>query len=348
MGTRGFRSAGLAALTCIALTAVACSGGTGAATPGTPESTAGGHPTAATTPATAPTTGPTATPRPALELLWEAEGKPSPKGSDPDTYSPAVDPLTGDVWVAVSFDSIIWIFGPDGKFKDTFGKPGKGDGEFDFVRPPCTPCGAGAMAFAPDGTLFVADEGSNQRIQKFDSKHRFVKAWGSFGAGEGQFADANQIATDGKFVYVSDDARYDLQVFDMDGTFVRGVDNNGWLAIDPKGGVFVSNSRGVTKYAAGAASVEATYQLPDYSGAERVGLTTDGAGHLYFNIQGVAQPYIARGLGEFDIATGKVREWASGGETIMFDPKGGAIYAANFVNPQWPKPTLRKYAIPAP
>jgi DNA-binding beta-propeller fold protein YncE len=343
MGTRRFGGAGLVALAFVASTLTACGGAAGAPATNAPPQTPG----AATTAAPKPTAPPTSSPLTKLEIAWESSGTPAATGQEPATYSPAVDPQTGDIWVAVSFSNVIWIFGADGTFKDTFGRGGKGDGEFNFVRPTCTPCGAGALAFAPDGTLFVADVG-NQRIQKFDPRHRFVKAFGSFGAGEGQFADANQIATDGKFVYVVDDARQDLQVFDLNGTYVRRIpEGAGWLAVDPTGNLFASNARGVTKYSAGAESVLASYALPDFPNADRVGLTADGTGHLYYNLQRQTRPYIALALGEYDIATGKVRMWADGGETIAVAPDGSGIYAGNFVNPQWPKPTLRKYAIPA-
>src|SRR5207253_7921422 len=139
------------------------------------------------------------------------------------------------------------IFDKDGKYKGSFGKPGKGDGEFNFVRPTCRPCGAGAMAFAPDGSLFVADEG-NSRIEKFDPTHAFVKAWGSFGSGDGQFADPNQIATNGHEVFVADDARVETEVFDMDGTYLRTIPAAGWLAVDPAGDIFISSGGTVTKF----------------------------------------------------------------------------------------------------
>ena len=55
-----------------------------------------------------------ASPAPALKLLWEKAGDAKPLGHNADSYWPAIDPLTGNVWVAVSFESIYWIFSPDG------------------------------------------------------------------------------------------------------------------------------------------------------------------------------------------------------------------------------------------
>jgi hypothetical protein len=42
---------------------------------------------------------------------------------------------------------------------------------------------------------------------------------GSFGTGDGQFANPKGIATDGKTVYVADDPRFDIQAFDTNGGF---------------------------------------------------------------------------------------------------------------------------------
>ncbi len=71
-----------------------------------------------------------------MTLLWE--------GSAPDTtvktetYWPAIDPVTGDVWVSSEFTDQFWIFGPDGTFKEAWGTPGHGDGQFQ-LRPPRNP-----------------------------------------------------------------------------------------------------------------------------------------------------------------------------------------------------------------
>ena len=295
----------------------------------------------------AATNAPSASPLPALELIWQAAGDTPPSGSAPALYWPSIDPKTGDIWASLSFDGVIWIFGSDGSFKGTFGAPGKGDGQFDFVRRTCRPCGAGAMAFAPDGTLFVADDG-NRRIQKFDPQHRFVKAWGSFGAGDGQFADPNSIATDGKSVYVYDDSREDIQVFDADGTFVRvfSKGGGGWLATDKSGNLFVSGLAGMAEYDPSGKQLK-TWKMPTFEGA-RIGLAIGPTGLVYFNIQLNESTFPAQSIVEYDPATGAYRSFSPGGETLTVDPSGEAIYLANFVNKTWPKAELRKYALPAP
>lgn len=306
---------------------------------------------AATTPSPLPTraTGTVASteaPPPALKPRWEAAGENASTDGEPATYSPTVDPLTGDIWVAVSFDGVIWRFGSDGTYKGSVGKPGKGDGEFDFERTTCRPCGAGALAFAPDGTLFVADTGNN-RIQKFGPDHKFVKAWGTFGAGDGQFADAIQIATNGHEVFVGDDARGDLQVFDMNGNYVRTMPHGGWLAIDPHGTLYVTVEGVVHVYDPAGAEVR-TINLPDYKGSAHIGLAADGHGRLFYNFQKLVGHPDAIGLGAIDIETGESWVWSTGGETLAIDAARETVYLANYVGAGWPEPLLRAYELPAP
>jgi DNA-binding beta-propeller fold protein YncE len=335
----------LTATTAAAVLIVGCgsSGSGGAPTGGGATTGAQTQPTQAI----AATTAPSASPLPALKLIWQAAGdqRPSsPAGGRKALYWPSIDPRTGNIWASLSFDGVIWIFGTDGSFKGTFGAPGKGNGEFNFARRASPGDGAGAMAFAPDGTLFVADDGNN-RIQKFDPQHRFVKAWGSFGAGDGQFADADAIATDGKSVYVSDDSRGDIQVFDTDGTFERSFRGSGtWLAMDNEGNLFSSGFGGMTEYDPSGKLVQ-SWEMQKFAG-DRIGLAVGPNGRLYFNIQ--LRDYTAPAVVEFDPATATYRSFSPGGETLAVDPSGDAIYLANFVNPTWPEVSLRKYALPAP
>jgi NHL repeat-containing protein len=327
------RNAAIVLATCLATSLTGC-GQAATPTNAPPVATA----TAAPVVTAAPTAAATEAPLPALDLLWEGAGDAISSGA---TYSPAVDPLTGDIWVALSFGGTIWIFSEDGTYKGSFGKPGEGEGEFNFERSTCHPCGAGALAFAPDGSLFVADVGNN-RVQKFDPAHEFETEWGSFGAGDGQFADANDIVTDGNQIFVADDARQDIQVFDMDGKFLRIVEDSGWLAVDSTGNFFVSHEGTVTSYAADGAAID-QFELPDYHGGFHIWLAVDAGGRLFFNFQnnGTGE---ALGLGSFDPSTGEGRTWANAGESLAI--AGDALYEANYTGPGWPAAVLRAYALP--
>ena len=78
---------------------------------------------------------------------------------------------------------------------------------------------------ASDGSVYVAD-GLNHRIQKFSSNGIFIKKWGTFGTGDGQFRYPHGIAegSDGK-IYVADNHR--LQRFTPEGMFVSKLGTEG-------------------------------------------------------------------------------------------------------------------------
>jgi len=77
------------------------------------------------------------------------------------------------------------------------------------------------VAWDAAGNIYVADGiGTNNRVAKFDRDGRFIKQWGSTGAGQGQFAGVKAIAIDARGnVYVADAGNKRIQVFDADGTF---------------------------------------------------------------------------------------------------------------------------------
>ncbi|HYK95466.1 MAG TPA: NHL repeat-containing protein [Candidatus Dormibacteraeota bacterium] len=308
-------------------------------------------------PGIAPTAGitasvvPTATtaPLPALPLAWEKSGPAQPTPCC-QTWWPAIDPKTGNIWVANSFGNEFWIFAPDGSFKGAWGTAGAGNGQFDFSAHRSRPQATGAIAFAPDGTFFVADDG-NQRVQEFDAKRAFVRAWGSFGSGDGQFANPFGIVTDGKTVYVADDDRGDIQAFDTKGRFLRTVGtvivNAGiFLAIDSSGTLYRAAGEdrptSILKYAADG-SVAATIDTA-VPGGFVTGLAIGPNGTLFANI-GHA---LAAGhqLVQLDATGRKVGLWSTGGETGVVDAGGTAIYLASNGDTSWPTASLRKYSLP--
>lgn len=69
------------------------------------------------------------------------------------------------------------------------------------------------VAIAPDGNVYVTDT-RNYRVQQFTSQGDFIRAWGSKGAGNGQFNDLRNIAiaSDGS-VYVADLGNHRMQQF---------------------------------------------------------------------------------------------------------------------------------------
>jgi DNA-binding beta-propeller fold protein YncE len=172
-----------------------------------------------------------------VAFVWQTGGSPQLDFDDPFQF--AIDPQ-GNLWVADGQHSRFQIFASDGTFREIWGTPGNDEGEFDFTFSDYDP--TGAAAFDASGALYVADPG-NLRVQKFDAERHFVAAWGSLGAGDGEFLHPYDIAVDAAgHVYVIDDVRDDVQVFTGDGHFLRTIarHGNGEGALNDTGGLAVA------------------------------------------------------------------------------------------------------------
>lgn len=130
----------------------------------------------------------------------------------------------GRIWVVDAGHDSIAIFSADGHFLERWGRRGSERGQFSFQRALGK---VGDVRFATDGSFYVADNG-NYRIQHFDARRRFIRSFGSFGSGEGQFLDPWSVRLDADgLVYVSDAIREDVQVFAAHGSFLRTVARGG-------------------------------------------------------------------------------------------------------------------------
>jgi sugar lactone lactonase YvrE len=109
----------------------------------------------------------------------------------------------------------------------------------------------GDVAFAPDGSFYVADTG-NYRIQHFDADGEFLAVLGSFGSENGQFINPSSIGVDSQGnVMVSDDFREDIQKFDASGAWLATMggsgsgpgqlDHQGYLTIGPDDTIWVAD-----------------------------------------------------------------------------------------------------------
>ncbi len=78
------------------------------------------------------------------------------------------------------------------------------------------------VAWDSKGNTYITDGYVNSRVAKFDSKGDFVKMWGEFGTGDGQFRTPHSIVIDrNDNIYVGDRANHRVQVFNTDGKFLR-------------------------------------------------------------------------------------------------------------------------------
>jgi len=323
-GARGIRA--VASIAVITTLVGACGGGASPA-PSAASPTTLPTPVATATPAaTLAPVVPTASPLPSLKVLWQGAGPVTAKGLA--TYWPTVDPITKDVWVAASRQNQYWIFSPDGKFLDAWGTAGSGPGQLALTTHDPTPDSVGAIAFAPDGSFYVADNG-NYRVEKFDKNRKFVLQWGSFGTGDGQFGSPKGIATDGKSVWVGDDPRGDVQVFDTNGKFLRKY----------PGSFFFSRSAPAGKwYATNPSGVGVTDDSGNTIGQLAVdwGALGDFAnqfayanGHLYGGWAHPEDPSLPSGLIEVDAKSGAIlHKWSNGDASIGISADGTTLYLA--------------------
>jgi DNA-binding beta-propeller fold protein YncE len=78
------------------------------------------------------------------------------------------------------------------------------------------------VAFGKNGEIYVADGYGNSRVVKFDRDGNFIKAWGKYGTGTGEFDLPHSVAVDKEGrVYVGDRENQRIQIFDADGNFIR-------------------------------------------------------------------------------------------------------------------------------
>ena len=106
----------------------------------------------------------------------------------------------------------------EGSFLFSFGKNGRGNGEFNYP----TNIFAGKDKF-----LYITDS-MNFRVQIFDTAGNFISAFGKHGDGSGDFSKPKGVAVDSEGnIYVAD-AQFDsVQIFDKDGRLLLAFGNTG-------------------------------------------------------------------------------------------------------------------------
>ena len=121
-----------------------------------------------------------------------------------------------------------------------------------WFRRRAVPFSPSGIAIDSNGAVYVADR-DNARIQVFDAQGNFLRKWGEFGSGDGQFGFPSDIAIDSSGrVYVADTGNHRIQVFDAAGNFLRqwGEEGSGdgqfffplGIAIDSSGAVYVADA----------------------------------------------------------------------------------------------------------
>lgn len=144
----------------------------------------------------------------------------------------AEHPKTRDLYISDRRTRSIHIFGRDGKFKGDF-DPKLPKDQLPKFKTGGVQWAPVALAFAPDGRLYVTEILNGHRLLIFSPEGKFVRSVGTVGmvtnAAEGpnvfQFPNSVKIHKDE--VWIADSNNRRIQVFDLDGEFKRIVKTEG-------------------------------------------------------------------------------------------------------------------------
>ncbi len=144
----------------------------------------------------------------------------------------AKDPRNGDIWISDRATRSIHIFSKDGKYLRDF-NPNLPKNQLPKIATGGKVWMPIALAFAPDGTLYVTEILKGNRLLIFDPAGKFVRSIGDEGqvsnltAEPGIFFFPNSVKVIAKEVWVSDSNNRRIQVFDLKGNFLRFVPTQG-------------------------------------------------------------------------------------------------------------------------
>jgi len=122
----------------------------------------------------------------------------------------------GEILVLDSKHGLVKVFGPDLKFRFSFGGVGSAPGMFNMPQ---------GMKLDEEGGVWVADSG-NHRIQRFSPDGKFLCVFGKAGFGPGEFKNPTGIALGQGRLYVADNGNGRIQVMVNEKFEILGLDNN--------------------------------------------------------------------------------------------------------------------------
>lgn len=133
-----------------------------------------------------------------------------------------IDPQ-GNIWTTDVVGHTVTKMNPEGQVLMTLGVKGQA-GDWNDAANTRLLNEPTDLAFGPRGDIFLA-EGHGKgdpRVLKFDKSGKFIRSWGGLGKGPGQFDVAHSIVVDAKgFVYVADRQNRRVQIFDLDGKYIK-------------------------------------------------------------------------------------------------------------------------------
>jgi sugar lactone lactonase YvrE len=174
-------------------------------------------------------------------------GNPSQSGAINFAWDAAIQPGTGDIFVANRENDQVAVFSPTGTPGLIFGQNGSAPGDFSFPQ---------GIAFAPDGTLLVDDSG-NDRIERFslnvgDTPPKLVATYGQSGSAVGDLNTPTGIAVaPNGTIWVADSLNNRIQSMSTSGVWTAFTQPIGsptrfnipWgVTVAPDGNIWVSDT----------------------------------------------------------------------------------------------------------
>ncbi len=163
----------------------------------------------------------------------------------------------------------VYKFSADGQLLLTLGKAGGAREPEYFYHP-------NDVLVAPDGSIFVAEGHSsaataNARVLKFDKTGRFLKAWGTKGAGPGQMDQPHALAMDSRGrLFVGDRSNNRIQIFDQEGSWLAE-----WSQFSRPSGIFIDGNDMI--YVADSESGSVNPAHGEWKRGIRIGSARDGS-----------------------------------------------------------------------
>jgi uncharacterized protein (TIGR03663 family) len=213
-------------------------------------------------------------------------------GQFQEPWGLAVDPASGWVYVADTWNHRIQVFDGDGAYVAQWGQFGQ---VVEATDDPYLLWGPRDVVVDDRGRVLVSDTG-NKRLLVFDRQGVALHQWGGGGIIPGHFEEPVGLALDGDGkVYVADTWNRRIQVFDRDYGFVREWPVEGWygesvlnkpyLAVDAQGRVYVIDPEGhrmvVFNGQGQVVAVLSPYGLAQSAFNLPLGVAVDEAGQIY-------------------------------------------------------------------
>lgn len=139
-----------------------------------------------------------------------------------------------NIWTIDKGSNMIVKFNPSGRVTEVYGRRQEGVAEVEGGGQPKPkpgehlPAQEGSFRLPTDiawdsqGNAYISDGYVNARVAKFDKNGDFVRMWGEHGTADGQFNTPHAIAIDkSDNIYVGDRGNARVQVFNVDGKFLR-------------------------------------------------------------------------------------------------------------------------------